>query len=244
MQNPLSTFKNPDQSWGSFFLEFGILIAVVLFVRFYVFQFFQVSGPSMCNTLNQIDGECQHSPCRTFPQKLTGRNPNGSELCEFIFVNEFRYSFLKAPARGEIVVFTSPAEGINLIKRVIGTPGDRVKIENGKVFWADESSEFVELPELYLSEKNKNRTILPHSKTKTFEVPEGKYFLMGDNRTESMDSRHCFEPHGCDDFNTSFVEKKQIKGRSEFVIWPVSNVRWLDHLFLEEKSVDSATGEK
>ncbi|MCF7846943.1 MAG: signal peptidase I [Candidatus Gracilibacteria bacterium] len=248
MINPFSFFKNPEQSWSSFLLELGILIAVVLFVRFYVFQFFQVSGPSMCRTLNTIDGVCQRAQCRTLWDKMTGKNLQGSDHCEFIFVNEFLYSFVRAPERGEIVVFRPPTGERNYIKRLIGIPGDTVEVYNGNVFLTNERFDSVKLPEPYLSQKNQNRTATTQQK---FAVPEGHFLLFGDNRNESLDARMCFEPSGCNEFNTPFVPRENIRGRAEFVVWPLNQVRSLSHeIFPGEdteiddsgKSVDSAAG--
>ena len=97
-------FKDEEQSWQSFLIELGILLCVVLFIRIYIFQFFQVSGPSMCPTINYLGNFCER------------------DKGEFIFVNEALYNFIKDPERGEIVVFKAPyaAKGRDIyIKRVI-----------------------------------------------------------------------------------------------------------------------------
>lgn len=216
--NFTSWLKSEDQSWGSFFLELILLLGLVLFIRFYIFQFFRVSGPSMCPTLNQFDAECYHD--------------NG----EFIFVNEFLYSFKREPQRGEIVVFRPPTTDKNYIKRVMGIPGDIVEIMNGKVYLTGGEYEHAELPESYLSAKNIGRTF---AKLDKFIVPEGEYLLFGDNRLESLDSRSCFE-HTCTDNNTPFVAEDKIRGRAEFVIWPVTKARMVSHdLFASPANIDS-----
>lgn len=198
--------KDKDQSWGSFLLEIAILIALVLFIRVYIFQFFRVSGPSMCPTLNIISDECQY-----------GKG-------EFIFVNEFLYSFWGEPTRGEIVIFHPPNIKKFYIKRVIGVPGDTIEIRNGRVYLTNDKVQNLELPEPYLSAKNRGRTLASKSR---FVVPEEYYLLFGDNRLESLDSRRCFAPGGCSGKNTPFVSKKKIRGRGEFVIWPIEKIRWL-----------------
>lgn len=210
--------KDDRQSWGSFFLELALLLGLVLFIRFYVFQFFRVSGPSMCPTLNQYDENCYH----------------GSG--EFIFVNEFLYSFMKEPERGEIVVFRPPTTDKNYIKRVIGVPGDIVEVVDGKVYLTGDEYERAELPEAYLSEKNKGRTF---ASLKKFIVPEGEYLLFGDNRLESLDARRCFE-FDCTDSNTPFVSVKKIRGRAEVVVWPLNKLRKLQHeLFVVPAKIDT-----
>jgi len=192
--------KEKDQSWPSFFLEMAIIIAVVLFIRFYIFQFFRVHGVSMCPTLNYVEDRC--------------RDGKG----EFIFVNEFLYHFKKDPDQGEIVVFRPPNGKKHYIKRVIGVPGDKVEVRHGKVYRND-----VLLSEPYLSPKNQGRTT---AQMEIFEVPEGHYLLFGDNRQKSLDSRYCFG--ACNGASTPFVPKKNIKGKSEFVVWPPSRMRWLE----------------
>jgi len=128
------------------------IIVVGLFLFGFLFRFYTMSGPAMCPTLNQPQGECLY------------------EKGELILVSRRNTT----PQAGEIVVFQSPIKNKRLIKRVIGTPGDRVKIENGNVFWSDGSSEFVELPESYLSPKNKNAHLFQtYQKQKHSKFPKG-----------------------------------------------------------------------
>jgi len=203
--------KDKNQSWKSFAFETILLIGVVLFIRFYVFQFFQVSGPSMCLTLNMIDGACE------------------SEKGEFLFVNEFLYHFLRAPQRGEVVVFHPPYKKIYYIKRIIGVPGDIVEIKNGEVFVSRGEVIQFALPEFYLSDFNRGNT-QSFYQTK-FVVPEDHFLLMGDNRAKSFDARQCYNPSGCDGVHTPFVPRKNIKGRAEFVVWPISLIRKIENPF-------------
>ena len=193
------SLKDKDQTWGSFLLEMVILIAFIFFIRTYVFQLFRVSGPSMCPTLNQFETGCEYS--------------NG----EFIFVNQFVYNFLHEPARGEIVVFKEPELDKNLIKRIMGIPGDKVEIIDGQVYRTNVGTdERIDLEEPYLSEKNQGLT---RTTKEIFIVPAGHFLLFGDNRLESLDARMCFS-RGCNDNNTAYVPKDLIRGRAEFALWP------------------------
>ncbi len=211
--------KDKDQSWASFLVEAIILIGIVLFIRFYIFQFFRVSGPSMCPTLNVVDDACQY-----------GKG-------EFIFVNEVLYHFMKNPERGEIVVFRPPQKKVYYIKRIIGVPGDTVEIKDGKLYLSNEEVTDFRIPEPYLSARNQGRTIA--AGRSKFTVPEEHYLLMGDNRAESLDARHCFASTGCDGKHTPFVPKNFIQGKAEFVVWPLGKVRNI----LEESEVSESAEE-
>lgn len=203
--------KEKDQSWSAFTLEMTILLIIVLCVRFYVFQFFRVSGPSMCPTLNQLDGECE-----------SGKG-------EFVFVNEFLYHFIKDPQRGEVVVFRPPTEKTYYIKRVIGVPGDTITIEDGKVFLTNDQHQALELPETYLSAFNQGRTV---TQQKEFIVPADHVLLFGDNRNQSLDARQCFKScYGDLNESTPFVHEDKVKGRAEFVIWPFWTARFVEQAY-------------
>ena len=101
------------------------------------------------------------------------------------------------PQRGDIVIFLYPDnESEYFIKRVIGLPGETVTIRDGKVYIDDDSEP--------LDESAYLRTT-PLGDFGPYEVPEGAYFMMGDNRNNSMDSRY---------WNQKFVYKDKILGRA------------------------------
>ena len=125
---------------------------------------------------------------------------------EFILTDKISYR-LGMPGRGDVVVFRSPKNAdVDFIKRIIALPGETVKISGGKVFVngrvLDESTYLDPTvytgPESYLSD---NRDLL---------VPSGKYFVMGDNRMQSSDSR---------DFGP--VLPSEFIGKVFFRYWPV-----------------------
>ncbi len=195
-------FKDEEQSWRSFFIELGILLCVVLFIRFYIFQFFQVSGPSMCPTLNYLGNYCER------------------DKGEFIFVNEFLYNFIRDPKRGEVVVFKAPyaAKGRDIyIKRVIGIAGDTIEIKDGKVYLSNDEVTDFPLPESYLSPRNQGQTTSQKDK---FIVPDNHILVFGDNRDKSSDARRCFSNSGCFGDKSPYIEVKKVKGKAEFVVWP------------------------
>lgn len=102
---------------------------------------------------------------------------------EYLLVSKVSYQ-LKEPKRGDVIVFR-PVESpyLNYIKRVIGLPGETVEIKNGKV-WIDKE----ELKEDYLPRDVKT-LISSGTKTITVKLKEDQYFVLGDNRQFSKDSR-------------------------------------------------------
>ena len=125
---------------------------------------------------------------------------------EVIFVNKLAYRLGKVE-RGDIVTFHYPLNTeTDYIKRAIGLPGDEVKIENGEVFVNG-----IKLDEPYVSS--------PITDEGTWVVPEGMYFVLGDNRKDSLDSR-----------TWGFVPKNDMIGKALAVYWPITHIRILKHV--------------
>lgn len=123
--------------------------------------------------------------------------------------NRLAYLFSE-PERGDIVIFKYPDDETQLfVKRVIGLPNETVTIIDAKVYIGDEL-----LDEWYL----KDEWIIDAGPY-TFEVPDGCYFVMGDNRNNSKDSRY---------WNNTYVETDQLLGRAEFCYWPFENAGKLE----------------
>lgn len=101
---------------------------------------------------------------------------------EYLIIDEFTYRF-RDPERGETVVFHPPGnEKLYYIKRVIGLPGETVEVRDGKiVIFNDEYLNGVILNETYLIEETDG--------AQRVQLGKDEYFLMGDNRDESLDSR-------------------------------------------------------
>jgi signal peptidase I len=157
-------------------LAFSVLIAVILIV--FIYQPVKVEGTSMMPTLTDQ---------------------------ERIFINKFTYHFgLGDIQRGDMVVFWFPLDqSKSYIKRVIGVPGDDVRIEAGQVFVNGQA-----LNEPYVPEDYRDRvTWEPH------RVPAGQYFVLGDHRSSSSDSR-----------TWGFVRRDAIYGKAVFVYWPLAKM--------------------
>ncbi len=184
-------------------LNIVIIVAIVALIRTFIVSPFQIEGSSMIDTL---------------------------ENKEYIVINKFRYLF-RMPERGDIVVFRPPTDMAKYyVKRVIGMPGDTMVVRDGYLFLRDENKGDIRLEESYLSGINAGKTYrYPVNSGDTseeiFSVPEGQYFLLGDNRQGSLDSRS-FGHLGTQE--TAFVPRSNIKGSVWFVALPVTKIHAFD----------------
>jgi len=120
------------------------------------------------------------------------------------------------PERGEIVFFKFPDnEEETFVKRVIGLPGEKIEIRDGKVYINDATEP---LYEPYLRETPRSEDFGP------VVVPEDSYFMMGDNRNHSSDSRA---------WNTFYVTKDQLLAKAWLRIWPPFHLA--DHYDYDEE---------
>ena len=115
----------------------------------------------------------------------------------FVLVNKVAYRF-GSPSRGDIIVFRYPPDPTQVpyIKRVIGLPGDRIRIADGKVYINDQL-----FTEPYLT--------VTTQRGGTWDVPQNSLFVMGDNRNNSSDSR-----------SWGWVPIQNIIGKAEVIYWP------------------------
>ena len=119
-----------------------------------------------------------------------------------LFINKFVYRFT-AIERGDVVVFHYPRDPEkSYIKRVIALPGDRLRIDHGTVWLNGQPQSEPFVPEEYRDSVSYPETV----------IPVDNYFMMGDHRCISSDSR-AFGP----------VERKFIYGKAVFVLWPASD---------------------
>lgn len=130
---------------------------------------------------------------------------NTLQLDDKVYGNRLAYMSAD-PQRGDIVIFYHPDDGTRYIKRCIGLPGDKVVIKDAKVYINDSTEP---LEEDYLMEEWYIR-----ANDYEYHVPENSFFMMGDNRNGSWDSR-CWV--------TSFVPRENIIARADFIYWPLSH---------------------
>jgi signal peptidase I len=126
---------------------------------------------------------------------------------ERIFVNKFVYHF-EGIQRGDIVVFWYPKDpSKSFIKRVVGVPGDVVQIKDGHVYINDQL-----LQERYVPTGYQDLDSYA-----SIRVKEGYYYVLGDHRNASNDSR-----------SWGLVPRKYIYGKAVFRYWPVDKAGFLD----------------
>lgn len=168
---------------ASFFLDVieTIVVALAIFVIVYLFFFqpHQVKGASM--------------------------EPNFHDE-EYILTDKISYRF-HSPLRGDVVVFRAPKNREHeYIKRIVGLPGERIKITNGDVFINGQKIE-----EDYLEKSTISYSGSFLRSGEEFLISQGEYFVLGDNRPHSSDSR---------EWGT--IVREDIIGRAWFRYWPPS----------------------
>jgi signal peptidase I len=166
-------------------LQIILLALVVFFALHFLVQNFRVEGSSM------------------EPNLHGGADYNGEQMrTNYVLVNKAAYWFSRGPSRGDVVVFQAPDQPeTDRIKRVIGLPGETVEVRpDGSVLIDGEL-----LHEPYLSPNQ-------GGPSGTWVVPEDEYFVMGDNRLNSHDSR-----------GGGPVPRANIVGKAWVVIWPLGD---------------------
>ncbi len=183
-------------------LNVVIIVAVVAIIRTFVVSPFEVEGNSMIPAL---------------------------EDNQYIIINKIGY-ILGEPKRGDVVVFRPPDDARKYyVKRIIGLPGEEVIIRGGKVYLTKGKQE-VALAEPYLDERNRDHTFRAPVGTgdkteEQYTVPADHYFLLGDNRQGSLDSRSFHDPQG---EVMPYVHSGRIAGRVWFVALPITKSHALE----------------
>ncbi|MBJ6363355.1 signal peptidase I [Paenibacillus sp. GCM10012307] len=173
----------------------AIAALLVLVIRSFLFSPFIVDGPSMK------------------PNFHTG---------ERVIVNKILYD-IRGPKRGEVVVFHVPQENRDFIKRVIGVPGDKVKLEGDDLYINGEKVEEPYLKGAIEQARKENRLYnmtenFPNSFVQSDVVPEGMFLAFGDNRSDSRDSRMI-----------GYISTKELVGRADVIFWPLKDMQIIKH---------------
>jgi len=158
-----------------------VIVAVLIIapVRMFLFQPFFVRGASMEPNFHNGD---------------------------YLIIDEISYRF-REPDRGEVVVFRYPQDPSQFyIKRIIGLPGETVRIEGGRVLVARGTADAEALNEQYLARGTSTGA------DTTLILGPGEYFMMGDNRAASSDSRRW-----------GAVSRRHVVGRTLLTLWPVQD---------------------
>ncbi len=195
----IETKEKEKKTFKDFLLDIFDIISflvfvwgIVLFIRFFLFNPYTVVWESMEPTFHQQD---------------------------FIIVDKIS-SKIWGIKRWDIVVFVPPGKDAPYIKRIIWLPGETVKILSGDIFICDDSkkwSECQELEEPYL--KDSVFTSTKKCGIKEFKVTTWSYFVLGDNRDHSTDSRCCFGI-GCYGNSNYLVPRNYIIGKVSFRLLP------------------------
>ena len=167
-----------QHSWPRFVLEIVLIVGAAFVLALVIQQFvvkpFEIPSGSMEPTIAEGDR---------------------------ILCNRFIYRFAD-PKRGDVAVFNSDLSTVPLIKRIIGLPGDRIAVKDGRLYLNGQPQNEPELKDQYIQGEFPEIT-----------VPEGRYFMMGDNRNNSDDSRFI-----------GTIPRKAILGKAFARYWPLSRI--------------------
>ena len=168
----------------SWILTLGAAVLIALLIRGFIFEPVRVDGSSMLDTLQDR---------------------------ELMFVTKYDYVFGE-PESGDVVICKFPNSTKNYVKRLIGVPGDTIKIINSVVYINGSA-----LDEFYLTPGRNMGRLFPNMAERVLGKDE--YFVMGDNRDNSHDSRSS-------DVDT--LTRNQIKGHVRFIFFPFDSVRSIE----------------
>ncbi len=141
---------------------------------------------------------------------------------EYLIVDQLTYHF-EQPSRGDVIVFRYPRDPSKFfIKRIIGLPGDTVTIENGVITIADK-----EHPEGFVLSEEYAETMPPAAKM-VEKIGEREFFVMGDNRDESSDSR-----------SWGVLQEERIIGRAWMRLFPPQSLDYLPGAAVPETIIKS-----
>lgn len=199
--------KSVGQEILSWVLTILVAVAAALVIRSIVFEPVRVDGESMDDTL--ASGEIMFvskfdysSTWLCFPWQSNADKEKAT-----------RITFGGNPQRFDVVICRYPGRGdTNFVKRVVGLPGDTIRLENGYLYVKEAGQEEeVRYEEPYINDEYRIGILNNFS---AYTVPEGKYFVMGDHRNNSNDSR-----------SVGPIERNMIVGHVRQVVYPFGQWR-------------------
>jgi len=184
----------------------GMALVLALLIRTFMFQAFKIPSGSMLETLQIGD--------HIIVNKMAFGTP-----VDIPFTDKTLFhtpAWAGSPEHGDIIVFKYPQDpSRDFIKRVIGVPGDVIEIRNKVVY---RNGEPLDEPYAVHNDPRVRTTGEPRDQMDPVTVPERKYFVMGDNRDFSLDSRFW-----------GFVDRGLIRGNALLLYWSWdSNGKWFE----------------
>lgn len=176
----------------------AIALALAFLIRAFVVQAFKIPSESMLDTLQVGD------------HLLASKFAYGVKIP---FTNKYIYEG-PGPERGDIIIFQYPNDpSVDYIKRVIGVPGDIIEVRQKQLYRNGQP-----VKEEYIRHTDPDGIERIRDDYGPVTVPEGKYFVMGDNRDNSLDSRFW-----------GFVDKSAIRAKAWRIYWSwggLDDIRW------------------
>lgn len=192
-QEKINKSKSAVREWTE-----SIIIAFILamFIRTFFFQAFRIPSGSMRMTL--LEGD----------RLLVNKLKYGARVP----LTKKRLPGYGRPQRGDVVVFIYPENRKkDFIKRLIAFGGETVEISNGDIFINGKKLVDPRIDRTYYYNRG------PHGQThQKIEVPQGYYYVLGDNSGSSSDSRFW-----------GFVPQGDLVGKAEFIYWPMDRIRFI-----------------
>lgn len=176
----------------------ALFVAIVLafFIRTFFIQAFKIPTGSMKPTL--LEGD----------HILVSKILYGAKIP---FTKNTRVPGIREPKRGDIIVFVYPEDPKkDYIKRLVGFPGETVRIKDGRVYINEKPLLDKEFQNRYYY----NRGEFCTNELESLKIPDNSFFVLGDNSGSSVDSRYW-----------GFVPKENIIGKSVLIYWPLWRIR-------------------
>ncbi|MDR1777495.1 MAG: signal peptidase I [Desulfovibrio sp.] len=194
---PLNLYQKKKSVLREYLEALIVALALAFFIRTFLVQAFKIPSESMLSTLmvgdHLLASKCVYGVTIPF--------------------TDFRIYQGEDPARGDIIIFEYPRDpSVDYIKRVIGVPGDVIEVRNKQLIRNGQP-----VKESYTRFTNPKQIEPVRDNFGPVTVPEGKYFVMGDNRDNSLDSRFW-----------GFVDRRAIRAKAWRIYWSwegIQNIR-------------------